>query len=244
MTETAPPIDRLLAPFREFTGSNAASGILLMVAAVLALLWANSPIASSYVALWDTPLTIGVGDWAVSMSLLHWINDGLMAIFFFVVGLEIKREVLVGELASARRAALPIGAALGGALVPALIFLLIVGSGEAARGWAVPMATDIAFALGVLALVGSRIPIGLRVFMAALAIVDDLLAVVIIGLFYTSDARSPRSRRQEVAWRLLVAANRPRSPPTGGLRRPWTRALVRDPSSPVCTPRLPASSWR
>jgi NhaA family Na+:H+ antiporter len=187
VTETAPPIDRLLAPFREFASSSAASGVLLMVTAVIALVWANSPIASSYVSLWDTRLTIGVGDSVLSKTLLHWINDGLMAIFFLVVGLEIKREVLVGELASVRRAALPIAAALGGAVVPALIFLLIVGSGEAARGWAVPMATDIAFALGVLALVGDRIPVGLRVFMAALAIVDDLLAVVIVGLFYTSD---------------------------------------------------------
>jgi Na+:H+ antiporter, NhaA family len=187
VTETTPPIDRLLAPFREFANSSAASGVLLMVAAVIALVWANSPIASSYVSLWDTRLTIGAGDAVLSKSLLHWINDGLMAIFFLVVGLEIKREVLVGELASVRRAALPIAAAVGGAVVPALTFLLIVGSGEAARGWAVPMATDIAFALGVLALVGDRIPVGLRVFMAALAIVDDLLAVVIIGLFYTSD---------------------------------------------------------
>ncbi len=187
MTQATPPIDRLLAPFREFTSSSAASGILLMAAAVIALLWANSPFASSYVSLWDIHLTIGVGDAVLSKTLLHWINDGLMAIFFFVVGLEIKREVLVGELASIRRAALPIAAALGGALVPALVFLLIAGSGEGARGWAVPMATDIAFALGVLALLGNRIPIGLRVFMAALAIVDDLLAVLIIGLFYTSE---------------------------------------------------------
>lgn len=187
MTDTAPPIDRLLAPFREFASSSAASGILMMAAAVIALVWANSPIAPSYVSLWDTRLTIGIGDWVLSKNLLHWINDGLMAIFFLVVGLELKREVLVGELASVRRATLPIAAALGGALVPALIFLVIVGSGEAARGWAIPMATDIAFALGVLALVGDRIPIGLRVFMAALAIVDDLLAVLIIGLFYTTD---------------------------------------------------------
>ncbi len=214
MTETTPPIDRLLAPFREFTSSNAASGILLMAAAVIALVWANSPIASSYVSLWDTRLTIGVGDWVISKNLLHWINDGLMAIFFFVVGLEIKREVLVGELASVRRAALPIAAALGGALVPALVFLLIVGSGEGARGWAVPMATDIAFALGVLALVGDRIPIGLRVFMAALAIVDDLLAVVIIGLFYTSDVSVAALAAAGGCLALLVAAN------VLGVRRP------------------------
>jgi len=187
VAEDSQPIDRLLAPFREFTSSSAASGILLIGAAIIALVWANSPIASSYAALWETRLAIGIGDAALSKTLLQWINDGLMAVFFLVVGLEIKREVLVGELASVRRAALPIAAALGGALVPALLFVLIVGPGEGARGWAVPMATDIAFALGVLALVGDRIPIGLRVFMAALAIVDDLLAVLIIGIFYTSE---------------------------------------------------------
>jgi NhaA family Na+:H+ antiporter len=214
VTEAAPPIDRLLAPFREFASSNAASGILLMVAAVVALLWANSPIASSYFSLWDTRLTIGIGDWVLSKNLLHWINDGLMAIFFLVVGLEIKREVLVGELASARRATLPIAAALGGALVPALVFLLIVGSGEGARGWAVPMATDIAFALGVLALVGDRIPIGLRVFMAALAIVDDLLAVVIIGLLYTSEISVVALAAAGGCLAVLVAAN------VLGVRRP------------------------
>jgi len=140
----APLIDRLLAPFHEFASSRAASGILLIVAAVIALLWANSPIASSYVSFWETRLSIGVDEMVLPKSLLHWINDGLMAVFFLVVGLEIKREVLVGELASVRRAALPIAAALGGALVPALVFLLIVGPGEGARGWAVPIATDIA----------------------------------------------------------------------------------------------------
>ena len=234
VTETAPPIDRLLAPFREFASSSAASGVVLMAAAVVALFWANSPIAYSYVSLWDTRLTIGVGDWVISKNLLHWINDGLMAVFFFVVGLEIKREVLVGELASLRRAALPIAAAVGGALVPALIFLLIVGSGEAARGWAVPIATDIAFALGVLALVGDRIPVGLRVFMAALAIVDDLLAVVIIGLFYTSDVSVVALAAAGGCLAVLVAAN------VLGVRQPAVYgviggALARDP--PVRGPR-------
>ncbi|MES2210110.1 MAG: Na+/H+ antiporter NhaA [Chloroflexota bacterium] len=214
MTTAAPPIDRLLAPFREFANSSAASGILLLAAAVIALVWANSPLASSYVSLWETRLTIGAGDATLSKTLLNWINDGLMAIFFFVVGLEIKREVLVGELASVRRAALPIAAAFGGAIVPAVVFLLIVGSGEAARGWAVPMATDIAFALGVLALVGDRIPIGLRVFMAALAIVDDLLTVLIIGLFYTSDVSVAALAAAGGCLAILVAAN------VLGVRRP------------------------
>ena len=220
MTEAAPPIERLLAPFREFTSSSAASGILLIAAAVIALLWSNSPIASSYVSFWETRLSIGVDDMVLSKSLLHWINDGLMAIFFLVVGLEIKREVLVGELASVRRAALPIAAALGGALVPALVFLLIVGPGENARGWAVPMATDIAFALGVLALVGDRIPIGLRVFMAALAIVDDLLAVLIIGLFYTSDVSVAALAAAGACLAVLVAAN------VLGVRRPVVYGIL------------------
>jgi NhaA family Na+:H+ antiporter len=220
MTKGTPPIDRLLGPFRAFTGSNAAGGILLMAAAAVALLWANSPIAASYTSLWDTYLTVGVGDLSLSMTLLHWINDGLMAIFFFVVGLEIKREVLVGELASVRRATLPIAAAVGGAVVPALVFVLIVGSGLGARGWAIPMATDIAFALGVLALLGDRIPLGLRVFMAALAIVDDLVAVVIIALFFTSDVSVTALAAAGGCLVLLVAANRL------GVRRPVVYAVL------------------
>ena len=211
---TEPPIERLLTPFREFARSSAASGMLLIAAAVLALAWANSPLSSSYASLWSTRMTIGLGNASISMSLLHWINDGLMALFFLVVGLEIKREVLVGELASVRRAALPIGAALGGALVPAAIFLLVVGPGTDARGWAIPMATDIAFALGVLALVGDRVPVGLRVFMAALAIVDDLLAVLIIGLFYTSDMSPVALAAAAGALAALVLAN------VLGVRRP------------------------
>ena len=214
------PIERILAPFREFTSSNASSGILLMIAAAVALSWANSPWASSYFSLLETPITFGIGDATLSETLLHWINDGLMAIFFLVVGLEIKREVLVGELASARRATLPIAAAIGGAVVPAVIFLLIAGSGEGGRGWAIPMATDIAFALGVLALLGDRIPIGLRVFMAALAIADDLLAVVIIGIFYTESVETTALIVAVGCMTLLVAANRL------GIRRPVVYALL------------------
>jgi NhaA family Na+:H+ antiporter len=220
VTRSTPPIDRLLGPFRAFTGNNAAGGILLMAAAAVALVWANSPIASSYVALWGTYVTVGVDDMTLSMTLLHWINDGLMAVFFFVVGLEIKREVLVGELASARRATLPIAAAIGGAVVPALVFVLIVGSGLGARGWAIPMATDIAFALGVLALVGDRIPAGLRVFMAALAIVDDLVAVVIIAFFFTSDVSVTAVAAAALCLVLLVAAN------MLGIRRPVVYAVL------------------
>lgn len=220
MTEDTLPVDRLLAPFREFARNSAASGVLLIVAALVALVWANSPFASSYTALWDTRLSIGFGDAVLSKTLHDWINDGLMAVFFFVVGLELKREVLIGELGSIRRAMLPITAAIGGAVVPAVIMLLIVGLGESSRGWAIPMATDIAFALGVLALLGDRIPIGLRVFMAALAIVDDLIAVLVIGLFYTADVSVPGLAASGACLGLLLGAN------LLGVRRPIVYGLL------------------
>jgi len=209
-TEPIEPIDRLLAPFRDFTQRAASGGVLLIGAAIVALVWANSAFADSYAGLWATPLTVGIGDLAISKPLLLWINDGLMAVFFFVVGLEIKREALVGELASVRTAALPIAAALGGAVLPAAIFLGIVGTsgGEAVRGWAIPMATDIAFALGVLALLGRRVALGLRVFVTALAIVDDLVAVLIIALFYTSDLSTVALAAAGAILACLIGANR------------------------------------
>jgi Na+:H+ antiporter, NhaA family len=207
MSEEPLPVDRLMAPFRRFARNSAASGILLMGAAIVALAWANSPAGSGYVALWETKLSIGFGDAVLSKSIHDWINDGLMALFFFVVGLEIKREVLIGELGSIRRALLPIAAAVGGAVVPAVLLVVIVGPGEAARGWAIPMATDIAFALGVLALLGDRIPIGLRVFMAALAIVDDLIAVLVIGIFYTAEVSVPALGAAGACLALLIGAN-------------------------------------
>jgi NhaA family Na+:H+ antiporter len=214
------PVDRLLAPFREFARTSASGGVLLMAAAVVALIWANSPFAEAYTELWATKLSIVVGDVTVSESLLHVVNDGLMAIFFLVVGLEIKREVLVGELASLRRATLPIGAAVGGAVLPAVIFLAVAGGGTAGRGWGVPMATDIAFALGVLALLGSRAPLGLRIFVTALAIVDDLLAVLVIALFYTADLSLPAISVAGVLLGTLIVAN------LIGVRRPLVYALL------------------
>ena len=219
-TSTVEPIDRMLAPFREFAQTTVSGGLLLMATATIALVWANSPWAAAYEALWETEVSFGIGDLSISQSLLHWINDGLMAIFFLVVGLEIKREVLVGELASVRRATLPIAAAIGGALLPAIFFLAIVGGGEASRGWGIPMATDIAFALGALAVLGSRIPIGLRVFLAALAIVDDLLAVLVIALFYTSDLSLPALGVAGAILVALVAAN------ALGVRRPLVYGLL------------------
>ncbi len=181
------PIEALIRPFQEFASGQASSGILLLVITILALVWANSPWAESYFALWHAPVAVSIGGFSFSKDLLHWINDGLMTVFFFVVGLEIKREMLVGELSSLKQAALPIVAAVGGMVAPALLYAMVAGSQTdgAARGWGVPMATDIAFSLGVLALLGSRAPISLKVFLTAFAIADDLGAVMVIALFYT-----------------------------------------------------------
>ena len=214
------PVDRLLAPFREFARTSASGGLLLIGAAAVALGWANSPFAASYTDLWAAKLSIGIAGVTVSDSILHVVNDGLMAIFFLVVGLEIKREVLVGELTSLRGATLPIAAAVGGAVLPAVIFLAVSGGGTAARGWGVPMATDIAFALGILALLGSRAPLGLRIFVTALAIVDDLLAVLVVAVFYTADLSLPALSTAGVLLAALVLANRV------GVRRPLVYALL------------------
>ncbi|PKO12163.1 MAG: Na+/H+ antiporter NhaA [Chloroflexi bacterium HGW-Chloroflexi-10] len=188
--------ERLLRPFQEFMHKEASGGILLLVFTVIALIWANSPFADRYVNLWQTQLTIGIGSFVLAKPLLLWINDGLMAVFFFVVGLEIKREVLVGELASLRQAALPLLAAVGGMLVPALIYAAFNSGKAGASGWGIPMATDIAFALGVMALLGKRAPLPLKIFLTALAIVDDIGAVLVIALFYTA----------EISWLSLAAA--------------------------------------
>lgn len=172
----------------QFIESQAMGGVVLALAAVLALLISNSPWGGSYTAFRDWPGELRVGgDWLVlSKSLLHWVNDLWMAIFFFLVGLEIKREMLKGELASTRQALLPAGAALGGMLVPALIYAGINwGDAVALRGWAIPAATDIAFALGILVLLGSRVPASLKIFLTAVAIIDDLGAILIIAFFYT-----------------------------------------------------------
>ena len=165
-----------------FVHSETSGSILLFGATVVALGWANSPWSSSYFAVWKLPLNVGT---IFSMDLHHWIDDGLMVLFFLVVGLEIKREIVKGELSSVKQAALPIMAALGGMVLPALIYFALNGSGVGARGWGIPMATDIGFALGVLALLGKRIPSSLRVFMLALAIVDDVGAILVIAFFYT-----------------------------------------------------------
>lgn len=180
------PIERITNPIQEFLHKEASGGILLIIATIFALVWANSPFADSYHHLWHTYLSINVGDLSLNYSLHHWINDGLMVIFFFVVGLEIKRELLVGELSSIKKASLPIAAALGGMIFPALIYTTFNFRTEGASGWGIPMATDIAFVVGVLALLGKRVPLALKIFILALAIVDDIGAVLVIAIFYTS----------------------------------------------------------
>ena len=180
-----PPIDIITSPFTRFAKTAAAGGIVLLVATAAALIWANSPWEHSYHRIWYTQATITLGHVSHSESRHEWVNDGLMSIFFFLVGLEIKREVLIGELSSFKQAAFPFMAAIGGSVVPALIYFAINKGGAGASGWGIPMATDIAFALGVLALLGSRVPPALKVFVAALAIVDDIFGVLVIALFYT-----------------------------------------------------------
>ncbi|HCY75026.1 MAG TPA: Na+/H+ antiporter NhaA [Ignavibacteriales bacterium] len=185
--DTKTPIEKLTYPIQEFLHQEASGGILLIIATIIALAWANSPFADSYHHLWHTYLSIDIGGLGLKYSLHHWINDGLMVIFFFVVGLEIKRELLVGELSSVKKAALPIAAALGGMIFPALIYTIFNIGSEGASGWGIPMATDIAFVVGILALLGKRVPLALKIFILALAIVDDLGAVLVIAIFYTSN---------------------------------------------------------
>ncbi len=185
VTRSRQPIELLASPFARFARMEAASGILLLVATVAALVWANSPWEASYHTLWSTKVSTSLGSISLSESRHDWVNDGLMSIFFFLVGLEIKREILVGELSSFKQAAFPFVAALGGSLVPALIFIGLNHGSDGIKGWGIPMATDIAFALGVLALLGNRIPPALKIFVAALAIADDIFAVLVIALFYT-----------------------------------------------------------
>jgi Na+:H+ antiporter, NhaA family len=180
-----PPPLRLPVPLREYLRNEAAGGVVLMVAAALALGWANSPWRAAYAALWETPLAVQVGRYGIEADLRHWVDDGLMTLFFLVVGLEIKRELVAGELASWRRAALPVVAAAGGMAVPAAIYAAANAGGPGAPGWGVPMATDIAFALGVLALLGSRVPAALKVFLLTLAVVDDLGSIAVVALFYS-----------------------------------------------------------
>ncbi len=195
------------SPFQEFFQTEAAAGVLLVVCAGAALGAANSPWADAWHHLWNTPIVLAAGAHAVSLTVHQWINDGLMAVFFLLVGLEIKREVLAGELSSPRQAALPIAGAIGGMVVPATIYFLVTAGGGEVRGWAIPMATDIAFALGTLAIVAPRAPGGLKIFLAALAIVDDMGAVLVIALVYTRELAWGALGMAGVVFMLLLACN-------------------------------------
>jgi Na+:H+ antiporter, NhaA family len=174
-----------IAPLREFLQTESAGGVVLVVAALVALVWANSPWKDSYQDLWNTDLAVSLGERTLDLDLREWVNDGLMAIFFFVVGLEIKRELVEGELRGVRRAALPALAAVGGMVAPALIYVAVNAGGPGARGWGIPMATDIAMAVGIVALLGSRVDPSLKLFLLALAIVDDIGAIAVIAIFYS-----------------------------------------------------------
>jgi NhaA family Na+:H+ antiporter len=213
------PIIRIIRPFQAFAENKTSGGILLLLCTIAALVWANSQWAESYAHLWHTNFTISLAGWALSHDLHFWVNDLLMVIFFFVVGLEIKREILVGELASVRRASLPILAAAGGVIVPALIYISLNAGGPGAGGWGIPMATDIAFALGVMVVLGPRVPFGLRVFLTALAIVDDIAAVLVIAVFYTAAISWTAVAIAGATLILLFALNRL------GARQPLTYAL-------------------
>ena len=195
---------------QEFTRVAASGGIVLLIATLIALLWANSPWSAAYFHLWETKLAFSLGSLTFSESLLEWVNEALMVIFFFVVGLEIKREVTAGELASPKRAAMPIAAALGGMVTPALIYLAINLGGPGASGWGIPMATDIAFTLGLLTLLGRRVPFSLKVFFTALAIADDLGAVLVIAIFYTASISWASLAVGAVFLLALIGLNRAR----------------------------------
>lgn len=182
------PIDKLKQPFQKFIQNEKAGGVVLGISVIIALILANSNLSHSYHHFFEQRLGFQFdGQSYLEFSLHHWVNDGLMAIFFFVVGLELKREIVGGELSNPRKALLPIAAAIGGVLVPAIIYLVLNPSGETQSGWGIPMATDVAFALGILYLLGNKIPLSLKVFLTALAIVDDICSVLVIAFFYTSD---------------------------------------------------------
>ena len=212
--------DKILSPLDEFIHRQTTSGVLLMLCAVAALYIANSQWSTAYHHILELPFTIGFPGFELSKSLHHWINDGLMALFFFVIGLELKREILVGELADPKQAILPIVAAIGGMVVPVLIYISINPTGHTLDGWGIPMATDIAFALGALALLGKRIPKTLLTFLVALAIVDDLGAVMVIAVFYTETISIPALITAFVLLLLLISLN------LGGIRRPLPYVLL------------------
>ena len=214
------PIDRFRKPFTDLIRNQSNAGVVLFLVAVVAMIWANSPWKESYHHLWEHTVAIRFDTWVLERNLHHWINDGLMAMFFFLVGLELKREIVGGELANPKDAILPVAAGLGGMVVPALIFLGLNPSGPTQDGWGIPMATDIAFAVGLLALLGNKAPLALKVFITTLAIADDLGAVLVIALFYTSDISLWNVGIGAAFLLLLVFGN------LLGVRSPWYYAVI------------------
>ena len=202
------PIQRLQRPLTAFMHIESASGVVLLICTAIALIAANSPYAAVYEAFWHHEVRIAVGNFELAYPLSHWINDGLMAVFFFVIGLEIKRELVVGELSDPKKVALPVAAALGGVIAPVAIYLSLQYGEPGERGWAVPMATDIAFVVGCMSLLGNRIPRGLSILMLSLAIVDDLLAVLVIAIFYTSSISMAWLAAALVGIAVIVAMSR------------------------------------
>ncbi|MCE5222484.1 MAG: Na+/H+ antiporter NhaA [Clostridium sp.] len=200
--------NKILNPFLRFFKNESASGIILLIFAIAAIIIVNSSFSTTYDNILSTHITIGYKDFSLSMSVLHWINDGLMAIFFLVVGMEIKREVVFGELKSLKKTILPISAAIGGMIVPAIIYALFNYKETTITGWGIPMATDIAFALGVLSLIGRKAPKGIVVFLTALAIVDDLGAIIVIAIFYTSQISWIALIMGVIVFIALILANR------------------------------------
>jgi len=192
-----------------FLAKESYSGLFLFAAALIALIWANSPWSASYFDLWHTPVGLEIGEHIIDMDLSHWINDGLMALFFLVIGLEIKRELMVGELSSLRKAAFPIAAAVGGMIVPVLLYIAVnLQQGGEISGFGIPMATDIAFVLGFLLILGNRVPLSLKIFIASLAVVDDLGAVILIAIFYTSSLNLAVLGYAAIVLAALILLNR------------------------------------
>jgi NhaA family Na+:H+ antiporter len=196
------------------------TGIVLLISVIIAMVWANSPWQETYRSLMKTDLSFAIGNFEITESLLRWINDGLMALFFLQVGLELKRELLGGKLSNPQNAVLPIGASIGGMVFPALIYFLFNTSGEASQGWGIPMATDIAFSLGVLALFGKRLPTALRIFLVTLAIVDDLGGVLVIAIFYTSGISMMNLFHALLFFGVLIIGN------YAGIRKTWFYAII------------------
>lgn len=199
---------RIATPLEHFIHAQTTTGLVLMCMTVLALILANSPLADAYAHFFHMKIDLNIGEWKLSHTLHHWINDGLMAIFFFIIGLEIKREILAGELSNIKVAILPILSAIGGMLIPALIYLSINYGGEGAKGWGIPMATDIAFAISALVLLGNRVSQPLVTFLIALAIVDDLGAVIVIAVFYTEQIQYAPLMLSGITFLIMVAFNR------------------------------------